>query len=212
VQAKLLKALETRTGRRVGGTREFPVDVRFVAATNRDLWALVEQGRFREDLLYRLDVVQLRLPPLRERPDQLWAIAHEITAEISQSRSQPLVLRPDAIQELMKFDWPGNVRQLRNTLQRAALVSNGVVEAASVRAALGETSREAPALALKGSERDHIVRVLAMTGYNVRRAAGLLKISRSTLYEKLRRYDIDADAGREEHRPVAPSRSGGRIA
>jgi hypothetical protein len=214
VQAKLLKALETHAGRRVGGTREFAVDVRYMAATNRDLWALVEQGRFREDLLYRLDVIQLRLPPLRERPEQLRAIAHEIVAEIAQNRRQAIQLRADAMTELLACDWPGNVRQLRNTLQRATLLSDGVLEATSVRAALGETSREVArqpgVLALKGSERDHIVRVLALTGYNVRRTAALLKISRSTLYEKMRRYEIDTSAGREERRSLTPIRIGDR--
>jgi transcriptional regulator with GAF, ATPase, and Fis domain len=126
MQPKLLRALESRRIRRVGGEREIPVDIRVLAASHRDLKVEVERGQFREDLYFRLAVVPMLLPPLRERRQDIPLIAHKLLARICAETSPelpPLELAADALSSLSAFDWPGNVRELRNVLERSALMA-----------------------------------------------------------------------------------------
>ncbi len=204
LQPKLLKALESRRFRRLGGTRELEVDVRLVAATNRDLETAVQSGRFREDLYYRLAVMPVRLPPLRERGrHELADLALRMLAELRRRTGRgPATLSPEALEPMARYAWPGNIRELRNVLERACLLAP---DADSLRAShlppeiaatgdpLGPT--DDVSLTLEQLERRHIARVLAFHGGNRARTARTLGISRATLYEKLARYDL-ADIGR----------------
>jgi transcriptional regulator with GAF, ATPase, and Fis domain len=127
LQPKLLRVLEMRTVKRVGGAKEIPIDVRVVAATNRDLRKMVSQGTFREDLYYRLGVVTVELPPLRERPEDIPALVERFLAAVASRRfadeGRRFQVSPEAMNRLVKYEWPGNVRELRNTVERAASLS-----------------------------------------------------------------------------------------
>jgi transcriptional regulator with GAF, ATPase, and Fis domain len=128
LQPKLLRALESRRIRRVGSEREIPIDIRVIAATHRNLRLEVERGKFREDLYFRLAVVPLHLPPLRERRDDVPLIAERLLARLSESEATPLTISKEALAALRAHDWPGNVRELRNVLERAALMSRAAGE------------------------------------------------------------------------------------
>ncbi len=176
----LLRFLEKGTFRRVGETAERRADVRVLAATHRDLEAEVAAGRFREDLYYRLSAFLIRLPPLRERPEDIPLLAERILAELGQRlgrRLQPL----DAanLARLQANPWKGNVRELKNTLHRLVLLSsNGVIE---VQPAAAAESATTGTLTLEEVERNHIQAVCAQVGGNQSRAADLLGMKRSTL-------------------------------
>ena len=208
LQPKLLRALETRRIRPVGESREQDVDVRIVAATNRDLWEQVQEGRFREDLYFRLQVFPIRLPPLRERRSDILPLAQHLMTRVGAAH---LRLDDGARGGLVAYDWPGNVRELLNVLRRAALFAEGDVLdgdliarmiAASVFGHGGFTSQRPGApppptrradspRSLAEVERDHIEQVLASLDGNITRAAVALGIDRRTLQRKLRSYGID---------------------
>lgn len=194
VQAKLLRALETRSVVRVGATDPISVDVRFVAATNRDLASLVRTGRFREDLWYRLDVLRVDIPPLRERPGDLIPLAQRFLEAAARGRS--LRFAPDAQARLRGHSWPGNVRELRNAVERAAaLASDDIIRAADLDSVPAEP-RGALASALtrrvEDVERDSIVAALEASGGNQSEAARRLGISRRKLIYKLEKYGLKA--------------------
>ncbi len=211
VQAKLLTVLETRRFRRVGGTQEIAVDVRLLAATNRDLWQQVRAGRFREDLYFRIHVLEVRLPPLRERPWEIVPRARELLEALAARGRVATRLLPDAEAALLGHGWPGNVRELRNVLERASLAARGDIGRDDIARALPVTRGEAqPAsTSLSSREREHIGRVLTDAGYNVRKTALALGISRSTLYEKIRRLGLTLPPERRQaapaHRPDPPA-------
>jgi DNA-binding NtrC family response regulator len=209
-QVKLLHLLEQGRFRRVGSTRDRAADVRVIAATNRNLVQDVEAGRFRADLFYRLNVITLHIPPLRERPDDIPALINSFLDLYRQRFNRPaLALSPDAHRRLESFPWPGNVRELRNILERAAALSaTDTIEADQILPA-GEkgqglqagqkgippnpktqpfTSSSQPST-LDELDRQHILRVLDETGGNRERAAAILGISARTLYRKLREYE-----------------------
>jgi DNA-binding NtrC family response regulator len=203
-QAKLLRALETRMIRPVGEKREFAVDVRIIAATNRDLWAEVQAGRFREDLFFRLQVLPIVLPPLRKRQGDIVPLAEHLLTRLKTGHS----LDADTHAVLTSYRWPGNVRELLNVLRRATLFAEGRtldgdlirrMIAASIFAHGGEErvslvpSGPAGSTNLAEVERSHIERVLAEMGGNITRAATALGIDRRTLQRKLKGYGIDAD-------------------
>jgi DNA-binding NtrC family response regulator len=204
-QAKLLRALETRMIRPVGEKREFAVDVRIIAATNRDLWAEVQAGRFREDLFFRLQVLPIVLAPLRKRQGDIVPLAEHLLTRLKAGHS----LGGDARPVLTSYRWPGNVRELLNVLRRATLFAEGStldgdllrrMIAASIFAHGGEdrtsvvpTVPVASSTNLAEVERSHIERVLAEMGGNITRAATALGIDRRTLQRKLKGYGIDAD-------------------
>ena len=192
LQAKLLRALQDGEVRRVGETRAFAVDVRIVCATHRDLTARVAEGLFREDLLFRLKVLTLRLPALRERREDIVPLAKMLLGE---ERREDLRLSPAAVRLLESYAWPGNVRELQNAIKHgAALAEDGVIdvqhlpeELVSPRPALahsGQTARQK----LADVEHEHILRVLEACGGSQVEAARVLGIGRNTLWRKLRGY------------------------
>ena len=198
LQPKLLKVLETKAFRRLGGTRELTVDVRLVAATNRDLPADVAAGRFREDLFYRLNVMPLELPALRDRSreDRLLLITRLFQDLRASVPGTPSLIAPDALDRLLSHPWPGNVREMRNVLERALILGRGNVSVttehlpAEFRAKGGSGERKHVPLSLDDLERQHIERTLKHHGGNRTRAADELGISRATLINKIRRFAI----------------------
>ncbi len=190
LQAKLLRVLQERTFERVGGHRTLAADVRWIAASNCDLEVMIRDGSFREDLYHRLAAFPVRLPPLRERPEDVLPLAEMLLAEICRDlKRPPLALSAAARAALVSAPWPGNVRQLRNVLERAAILCDGpTVEQVDVPAE--RAPDQPPTLALEGLERDAIVRALAATQGNRRKAAEALGIGLRTLYDKLKRHGI----------------------
>jgi DNA-binding NtrC family response regulator len=198
-QVKLLRAIQEREVIPVGATQAVPVDVRIVAATNRDLEEEITRGAFRSDLYYRLNVIQLHLPPLRERREDIALLAnHFLTGSAKESGGQPLRLSEEALALLVKYDWPGNVRELENALERARVVVSGDRITAD---SLPDRVRESPPPRLGSQEltgnptmevveRAYILWVLQSEGGNKSRAAEVLGIDPSTLYRKLNRYGI----------------------
>ncbi|MDH3623377.1 MAG: sigma-54 dependent transcriptional regulator [Myxococcales bacterium] len=199
-QAKLLRAIETKMIRPVGESGEVEVDVRIVAATNRDLWAETRAGRFREDLYFRLQVFPVLVRPLRERPEDVEPLAGHLLQRLGKGE---IALEPEALGALRDYDWPGNVRELLNVLRRAALfsISNKLgadlvrrMIAASVFGSAREstpTTGSASQTNLAEMEREHIERVLQEMDGNITRAASALGIDRRTLQRKLRSYGIE---------------------
>ncbi len=199
-QVKLLRALQEREVIPVGATEPVPIDVRIIAATNRDLEDAIRKGEFRSDLYYRLNVIQLRLPPLRERRDDIPLLTrHFLDRPWAKDRDgRSLEVSEEAQQVLDRYDWPGNVRELENALERAAVMAaTHVIDVA----ALPERVREAPDVQLvvdappanptmEVIERAYILWVLQAEGGNKSRAAEILGIDPSTLYRKLNRYGI----------------------
>jgi len=196
LQAKLLRVLEERVVRRLGGAADIPVDVRVVAATNRDLQGAVAQGSFRQDLYFRLAVVPIHLPPLRERAGDIPALANHLLATLAARHRLPVPdVAPAALAALESHRWPGNVRELRNALERALVVRGG----ATIRAedlALAPTGGPVPGsegtvpLDREVREREAILEALRRAGGNREEAAGLLGVSVRTLYYRLRRFGI----------------------
>jgi transcriptional regulator with PAS, ATPase and Fis domain len=191
-QAKLLRFLQEREYQRLGGTRLQRADVRVIAASNRDLGEEVRRGTFRQDLLYRLQVFDIVLPPLRERISDVPLLAEQFLVEIASTmRSRMPRLRPDALNALLTYDWPGNVRELRNVLERAVILTDGDIESEhlSLRPAFRPPS--SPANDLRAVERVTIERVLNETAWNKSKAARRLGLTRTQLYGRLRRYGLE---------------------
>ena len=202
-QAKLLRFIDHRHFKRVGGSQDISVDIRIVAATNKDLEAEVRAGRFRSDLYFRLKVVSIQLPPLRERGDDIRLLARHFVREFSrkfQKRFQELT--PAAEQLFLSYRWPGNVRELKNVIERVVLLEDDErVEVEHLpselqgRRVAGDEAIPLPTLAQM--EADHISEVLRLTAGNKSRAARILGISRQGLIEKLRRLRIEDAVGRQ---------------
>jgi DNA-binding NtrC family response regulator len=210
LQAKLLRAIETRTFFRVGGVRKVEVNVRIVAATNRNLETVVADGSFRSDLLYRINGFQIDLSPLRERPEDIEPLTRYLLNDVG--GTTPPELDPRAFDALKSYSWPGNVRQLKNTLERAVILSNNgritvnelppeVVRPAVTTSIYttpahttpteyggGQASATAP---LRDVERQQILAALEQTGWHRGKTAEMLGISPSTLYRRLRDYNLE---------------------
>ncbi len=204
VQARLLRVLQEKEVMRVGGHKVLPIDVRIIAATNRSLADLVAQGRFREDLFYRLDVLNLRIPPLRERKEDIpLLVGHFLRSVGSRLRKSVNGITDEAIEIMVKYDWPGNVRQLENTLEQLLALNDGrVIDAYEVEDVLsrvpcnggGSRGRPVPAAplserTLQEVERDTVMRVLSETGWNKAAAARRLGISKTTLWRRLKAWE-----------------------
>lgn len=208
LQAKLLRAIETRTFFRVGGVRKVEVNVRIVAATNRNLDAVVNQGTFRSDLLYRINSFQIHLAPLRERPEDVAPLADHMLKQLA--GANPPQVDPEVMEKLREYSWPGNVRQLRNCLERAVLLANNgritVSELppevggrlsnagpfASVPSAVGANGGgTSTPTALRDVEKQQIISALEQTGWHRGKTAAILGISPSTLYRRLRDYNLE---------------------
>jgi len=203
LQAKLLRTLQEQEFEQVGSNQLTRVDVRVIAATSRDLEAMVAAGEFRADLYYRLNVITLHTPPLRERLDDIQTLAEYLLEEIARRHGMPpCEIDPTALERLRRHDWPGNVRELSNVLERAALMSDAIVlQAADVERVLpagraGPPAAAAPAFAatVAGAEREAIRSALRSTRGNKSQAAKLLGISRAALYEKIAALGLDLHA------------------
>jgi two-component system response regulator HydG len=199
-QVKLLRALQEREVIPVGATEPVAVDVRIIAATNRELEEEIRRGQFRSDLYYRLNVIALHLPPLRERKDDIPLLARYFLEGLAErDGSEPAEVTDETLEVLTAYDWPGNVRELENALERAAVVA---ADKAIAPAHLPDRVREAPKPRLISVEapanpsmdvieRAYITWVLEAEGGNKTRAAEVLGIDPSTLYRKLNRYGIE---------------------
>jgi two-component system response regulator AtoC len=197
LQVDLLRVLEARRFQRIGGNENIDVDVRIIAATNRDLRKAVQENRFREDLFYRLNVIPITIPPLRERREDIPLLVEHFVERLAVEMKKPIDgVSPEAMSALMEHDWPGNVRELRNILERGAVVSSGpVIQLAD----LGLPSRSdvsprpGTLASLEEVERRHVSAVLAHTGGNVSQSARILGIDRVTLYNKMRKWGLRRD-------------------
>jgi DNA-binding NtrC family response regulator len=220
LQAKLLRAIETRTFFRVGGVRKVEVNVRIVAATNRNLDSVVGDGTFRADLLYRINSFQIHLAPLRERPEDVEPLMHYILKQLG-GANHPEVTA-DALGKLQAYAWPGNVRQLRNCLERAVLLSNEgritsnelppevarstngaapfttgfssapIAAGEAMHMSAGDTGALSGSGSLRDVEKQQIIAALEQTGWHRGKAAEMLGISPSTLYRRLRDYNLES--------------------
>jgi DNA-binding NtrC family response regulator len=185
--------LEEKVVTRLGGQAPVPVDFRTISATNRDLQAAVKEGAFREDLYWRLNVVHIDIPPLRERPEDVPVLAEQFLAKFAQSMSRrPMRFSPEALQALAAYPWPGNVRELQNAIERAVVVGrDDVVRAEDLPLRVTQTPAAGPGPgSLAEAERAHVQSVLDSSGWNITRAARILDVDRVTLYNKIRKYEL----------------------
>jgi DNA-binding NtrC family response regulator len=196
VQAKLLRAVEERKISKVGSHRVITVDVRLLAATNKDLARAIKDGTFREDLFYRLNVVLIQMPPLRERQGDIpLLVQHFLEQYNARLRKNILGLAPEALDLLVRHNWPGNVRELENTMERLVVLSRGPyltpADLSFAGTIFSPATTEAGATSLKDLERDHIILTLQHCGGHKSETAQALGIDRKTLREKLKRYNIE---------------------
>ena len=203
IQAKLLRVIQQRDFIPVGATRPITVDIRFVAATNKNLDNEVRRGTFREDLFYRLNVISIPLPPLRERREDVQPLAAHFLKKYSlKIKKKVAAISPEALRLLIDYDWPGNIRELENVIERAVILARSEsitpkeLPIWKKEGDAGQPQRVAALasveqlVSLENMERDHITRTLAGTGYHKSRSAGILGISRRTLDRKIAEYAI----------------------
>ncbi|WP_210396530.1 sigma 54-interacting transcriptional regulator [Motiliproteus sediminis] len=201
LQVKLLRVLQERQVRPVGSTQSYPIDVRVLSATHRNLEQAMESGDFRQDLYYRLNVVNLRVPALHERPEDIPLLANYYLRRFAEeARQKPRTLAPDAVNLLLAAPWPGNVRQLENVIhQTLALSRSPVISAAQIREALAEEGGYLPSFneARHQFERDYLVKVLRMTAGNVAQAARIAQRNRTDFYKLLQRHELRPEQFKE---------------
>jgi DNA-binding NtrC family response regulator len=192
VQVELLRVIEEKVVTRLGGTSPVPVDFRIVAATNRDLMAAVRAGTLREDLYWRLNVVTIHIPPLRERPEDIPVLAEHFLARFTQAMNRkPMRFSPAALAALTAYPWPGNVRELQNAIERAVVVGHGdTVEPSALPLHVTSAPAGPGPGSLAEAEKAHIQSVLDAAGWNITRAARTLDVDRVTLYNKIRKYEL----------------------
>ena len=201
-QVKLLRVLQELKFEQVGGTKTFEVDVRVILATNEDLAKLVAEGKFRQDLYYRINVINIEIPPLRSRPSDIPVLAHSFLEQVREdSRRQVTGFADDALAAMERYYWPGNVRELQNVVERAVLLGKGPTITLAdlppdvrgsgsvfVAAPVGKQSLKE---ALEGPERQIIREVLESNGWNRNATADQLGINRTTLYKKMKRLGLE---------------------
>lgn len=193
IQVHLLRVLEEKEFTRVGGNEPIRVDVRVISATNKDLTKAIERQEFREDLYYRLNVVNIELPPLRERKEDIPLLAEHFLNKFSlENRKSIAGFCPEAMEFLLEHDWPGNVRELENSIERAViLVKDDHITITDLRQkGMTPAAATRPGRNLKEIEREHILSIIQETGENYSEAARILGISRMTLYNKVKEYGI----------------------
>jgi two-component system response regulator HydG len=198
LQVKFLRVLQEGEIRRVGSNQATSVDVRVLAATNRDLGQLMQQGQFREDLYYRLNVIPLALPPLRERREDIPALAEHFLRRFGDKQHRPLSLTANAVERLLRYPWPGNVRELENAMERTAILArNDLIgpDELPPHIASGTPLGPAPVLpreqTLAEVEKSHILQTIERCGWNHSQAAEALGIGRTSLWRKLKEYQIE---------------------
>jgi two-component system response regulator HydG len=194
-QIKLLRVLQSRKLQRIGGEKVVSVDVRIIAATNKDLFQEVEKGRFREDLLYRLNVIPILLPPLRERPNDIPILARHFLRKFAEDQGKDVrELSSEAMRLLLDYPWPGNVRELENSIEHATVLAKApLIEVADLPSKLSDSFSSASAgsqLTIMENEKILLKETLERCNWNKKKAAQYLGISRPALYDKLKRYQI----------------------
>jgi transcriptional regulator with PAS, ATPase and Fis domain len=191
MQVELLRVLETKSFIRVGGTREISSDFRVICASNRDLKSMVEKGLFREDLYYRLNVVNIHVPPLRERTEDIPQLVDYFIRKYCTTMNKPLItIDSGALKQLTSFSFPGNIRELENMIERAIVVGNG----RKISARDLPMVKEIPGTSIESLdelEKNHIKNILNKYGWNISAAAKALKVDRVTLYNKINKYDLN---------------------
>jgi len=195
-QVDLLRVLQQKEFRRLGGQEEIKVDVRVLAATNQDLKKAISENRFREDLFYRLNVISIHVPPLRERKEDIPLLAkafiHRYCLELNK---EPVQIASSAMQLLMDYNWPGNVRELENVIERALVIGRGLeIVTDDLPFSHKELGTEAFPKSLKLMEKMHIKRILEEMDWNISKAARVLEIDRQTLYNKIEKYHIEKES------------------
>jgi DNA-binding NtrC family response regulator len=191
LQARLLRVLQERTFERVGGISPVTFEARVIAATNRDLHTLVKRGQFREDLFFRLNVMEIHLPPLRERPEDIPVLVHYLLEKINRDLHQRITRVPDSVMNALGLhSWPGNVRELENVLTQAMLRSTGDTLTLDFSVAAGPSGAKTELRSLAEVEKEHIRAVLLAVGGNLGRACEILGITRPTLRKKMEDYGL----------------------
>jgi DNA-binding NtrC family response regulator len=194
IQVHLLRVLEEKEFTRVGGNEPVRVDVRVISATNKDLRKAIEKQEFREDLYYRLNVVNIELPPLRERKEDVPLLAEHFLHKFAMENQKEIAeFSPEAMELVLDYDWPGNVRELENAIERAVILAkDSIITIADLpQENLSPTYSTTPRKNLKEVEKGHIWKILRETGENYSEAARILGISRMTLYNKAKEYGFD---------------------
>jgi two-component system response regulator HydG len=193
MQIDLLRVLQEKTFHRVGGIEDIPVDFRLICATHRDLAREIERGVFRQDFYYRLNVIELEIPPLRARLDDIPVLAQHFLERIRKETNKPVAgINPQAVNALKNYPWPGNVRELENAVERAVVLTKGHYLTKDDFAFLFRSTPQDIPQSLKENEKQHIERILALHGWNISKAAEALEISRVTLHSKIRHYNLKA--------------------
>jgi len=195
MQVDLLRVLETKEFHRLGGTTEIEVDFRTIAATNRDLQQAIKKGEFRQDFFYRLNVISMHIPPLRERRDDIPLLAEHFLDRYSRETNKDIdTINKEAMALLRQYDWPGNVRELENAIERAVVICKkrrlGLEEFSFLTPHL---SAAAETYSLEKTQIAHLVKVLKEFDWNITKAAQALEINRVTLHKKIKRYDLRPD-------------------
>ena len=187
LQAKLLTALQRRTITRLGGTKEIPINIRLISATNCNLQEMVREGTFREDLLYRMNTICLHLPPLRERKEEIIPLAEQFIKRYSDFYNKPpLELDNKTRQQLLDYPWPGNIRELEHTMERAVIIGEISIPQSSI----PTPQASSPSTSLASMERDLIARTISECEGNLSLVAQRLDIARQTLYNKIKKYGL----------------------
>lgn len=190
LQAKLLRVIENKEFIKLGDTKTTKVDVRIIAATNRDLKKTIEAGEFREDLYYRLNVFTIELPPLRQRLNDIPDLASHFVAYYAGKQNKPLQVSKEALRLLMKHSWKGNTRELRNVLERASILADNEILPGHLPYDIQKQNQSSQGLTLANVEKNHIEKVLEFTKGNKTKAAEALGIGLTTLYRKMEEYNI----------------------
>ena len=202
MQAKLLRVLQERELRRIGGEKTIKIDTRIISATNKDLLQLIKEDKFREDLYYRLNVVEIDLPPLRERKEDIVVLIHKFIKEIGeQNNKEDLDISKEALNILQRYEWKGNIRELKNTIENLVVLSRGnIIEKEDIPTYILESNIENNLdedypldlnKAITQLEVNTIKKALDISNGNKSKAAKVLNIPRTTLYYKLEQYQID---------------------
>jgi DNA-binding NtrC family response regulator len=189
MQAKLLTAIEKKQISRLGSTRILPIDVRFISATNMDIYESVQEGIFRQDLLYRINTLEIHVPPLRERGQDIILLATHFIEKFAHKYKKNISgLSPEAKTKIMNYTWPGNVRELQNVMERSVILSSDkILKAGSISLKIGEKKKERESLNLNEIEQEAIEKALKRSDGNLNKAADLLGITRYALYRKIKK-------------------------
>jgi two-component system, NtrC family, response regulator HydG len=191
MQVDLLRVIEQKGFHRVGGTKDVSVDFRLICATHRDLPKEIERGAFRRDFYYRLNVIEIEVPPLRLRKDDVPVLAQHFLDRFRKETNKPIIgIQQQGMDLLTGYDWPGNVRELENAIERAVVLAKGRYLAKEDFAFLFRAAGHVLPQTLRDNEKQHIERILKLCGWNITRAAGILEVSRVTLHSKINKYGL----------------------